>query len=432
MLVSRDVWRECFNGTGVRTILVPTFCVAKQGRGIMLQSVMTFLGHFGRRLIVRVTLYAVLAVLAVVAAMVVGPYVPSQWISYLGTGALETVLTTLASSLLAVTTFSLSILASTFRAVEGSATPRAVLILREDQTTHRILSIFIGAFLFSLTSIILLATPLMTSASRFVLFLVTLVMVMQVVVAIIRWIHHIEILGSIENLLDCVQTMAAPVIADHWRNPCRGANVLDVNEMDRGEDGLCLYAVRNGYVKLIAVDALQEEAEACQGRIFVHVQPGQFVTKGDLLMRIDSLKEIGEVRQSILKNAVLIDSSRSFDQDPEFGVIVMTEIGNRALSSGVNDPQTAVDVVYRLGATLMSGAEEAGAENEIMFDRLWFRPVSSSALFTSSFDVIAREGGDLPEVKRALRQMLEKLAEQGNPDLSHEANSCRARLALDD
>ncbi len=112
--------------------------------------------------------------------------------SYVGADALETVLTTLASSMLTVTTFSLSILSLAFRAAEASAPPRAVLILREDHTTHRILSTFIGAFSFSLTGIILLATPIMSNATRFVLFIVAILVVMQVVVAIIRWIHHIE------------------------------------------------------------------------------------------------------------------------------------------------------------------------------------------------------------------------------------------------
>lgn len=128
--------------------------------------------------------------------------------------------------MLAVTTFSLTILSSAVRAAESSATPRAVFILREDQTTHRILSVFIGAFLFSLTGIILLATPFMTTATRFVLFLVAIVIVLQVIIAVIRWIHHIEQLGSLVNILDCLQATVRPVIKTAFQRPSAGAHVL--------------------------------------------------------------------------------------------------------------------------------------------------------------------------------------------------------------
>lgn len=388
----------------------------------MFTSLAKYLSHFARRLIVRVSLYAALALLAVLASLIIGPFLPQSWISYLGAGALETVLTTLASSLLAVTTFSLTILASTFRAVEGSATPRAVLILREDQTTHRILSVFIGAFLFSLTSIILLATPLMTPATRFVLFLVTIIMVFQVVIAMIRWIHHIELLGSIENLLDCLQLKARPVLAQNRKSAAFGANPLDEAASERGAHGHELRAPRDGYVTMIALDALQQEAEACQGRVFLQVQPGDYVTQGDLLMRMDSLAELSEVKRTLLRNAVLLASSRSFDQDPVFCVTVMTEIGNRALSSGVNDSQTAVDVVHRLGGLLSYSDDE---NDEICYDRIWITPLDQELLLSQSLDVIAREGGNLPEVAEALDTALARIETRGPKALAPFARARR-------
>ncbi len=121
-------------------------------------------------------------------------------------------------------------------------------------------------------------------------------------------------------------------------------------------------------------------------------------------MRVDSLKELSDMRQKMLREMILIGSTRNFEQDPEFGVIVMSEVANRALGSGINDPQTAVDVVHRLGALLMP-AQVAfqNAEDNLRYDRLWVKPVSQDRLYQSSIDVIAREGGDIPEVHDALR-----------------------------
>ncbi|MGB7317939.1 MAG: DUF2254 family protein [Planktotalea sp.] len=395
----------------------------------MLQSIFQYLAYFARRLIVRVSLYAVFALASVGAAILISPYLPEAWVTYLGADSLETVLTTLASSMLAVTIFSLSILSSSFRGVESSATPRAVLILREDQTTHRILSVFIGAFLFSLTGIIVLATPLMSNATRFVLFLVSIVIVVQVVIAIIRWIHHIERFGLLENILDCTQAKAHPALAAFHRSPTAGANAfLGASDAKDGQ-GFHLYASKAGYVTMIAADALQQEAQACNGRVYIHVRAGDYVNCGDLLLQFTGLEEPSEVRRRLLGEAIVIRASRSFEQDAEFGLIVMSEVANRALSPGINDPQTAVDVVNRLSSLML--AESESESSEVCFDRLWIKPLQCEQLFRCSFDVIARSGGDIPEVQVALTRVLAVLSDKGSRDIQHCAKNCAARLGVE-
>jgi hypothetical protein len=44
---------------------------------------------------------------------------------------------------------------------------------------------------------------------------------------------------------------------------------------------------------------------------------------------------------------IIVGDVRSFDQDPRFGAVVLTEIASRALSPGMNDPGTAIDVIGR-------------------------------------------------------------------------------------
>jgi hypothetical protein len=51
-----------------------------------------------------------------------------------------------------------------------------------------------------------------------------------------------------------------------------------------------------------------------------------------------------EDEETRLSSAFLVGPDRSFKQDPRFGMIVLSEIASRALSPGVNDPGTAIDV----------------------------------------------------------------------------------------
>jgi uncharacterized membrane protein len=61
-----------------------------------------------------------------------------------------------------------------------------------------------------------------------------------------------------------------------------------------------------------------------------------------------------EACRSSVMNALAVGSSRTMQQDVEFGIIQLTDIAVRALSPGVNDPSTASDVVMRLGDVMVS------------------------------------------------------------------------------
>jgi uncharacterized membrane protein len=49
---------------------------------------------------------------------------------------------------------------------------------------------------------------------------------------------------------------------------------------------------------------------------------------------------------------VALGNERTIDQDPAFGIRILVDIANLALSPAVNDPTTAVQVIDYLGETL--------------------------------------------------------------------------------
>jgi uncharacterized membrane protein len=75
---------------------------------------------FLRRIWVRVTLFAVLAVASVALARVLSPLLPDWVADQVGTRAVDGILQLLATSMLAVTTFSLSIAVSAFATPHNS------------------------------------------------------------------------------------------------------------------------------------------------------------------------------------------------------------------------------------------------------------------------------------------------------------------------
>ncbi len=63
-----------------------------------------------------------------------------------GAEAVDNILNILASSMLAVTTFSLSIMVTAYGSATTNVTPRATRLVVEDVTTQNVLATFIGSF----------------------------------------------------------------------------------------------------------------------------------------------------------------------------------------------------------------------------------------------------------------------------------------------
>lgn len=138
----------------------------------------------------------------------IGPFLPDRLGERLGSGALESVLTVLATSMLSVVTFSLGIMVSAFTAAADAVTPRITALLTADKTTQRVLSTFLGSFLFSLIGIIALKAGVYSDNNRLGLFAVTILIVAVIVIAILRWIAHLTVFGLMGDSISKVETAA--------------------------------------------------------------------------------------------------------------------------------------------------------------------------------------------------------------------------------
>lgn len=77
---------------------------------------------------------------------------------------------------------------------------------------------------------------------------------------------------------------------------------------------------------------------------------GGFVTLNRPIARVAFSSPDGtpEDAHQVVNRAVVLGADRSFHMDPRFGLTTLAEIASRALSPGINDPGTAIDVIKRL------------------------------------------------------------------------------------
>jgi uncharacterized membrane protein len=163
----------------------------------MLSKWKWILSQLTRTLWVRASLFAVLAIITALIAIPLERYFELTLGFEIEADSVKSILNILASSMLAVTTFSLSIMVSAYSAASSTVSPRATKLVQQDSTTQNVLATFIGSFLYSLVGIIALSSHVYGNTGRIILFMVTLLVVMIIVITILRWIEHLSKLGRL-------------------------------------------------------------------------------------------------------------------------------------------------------------------------------------------------------------------------------------------
>lgn len=365
------------------------------------------LSRMTRRVWLRTSLIGLLGVLTAILAAVVERYIPWTLPGRIGADAVGGLLTIIASSMLAVTTFSLSVMTSAYGSATSHVTPRATKLLIEDRVAQNALSTFVGSFLFAVVGLIVLATGSYGERGRTVLFCFTIGVIGLIVISLLRWIDHLTRLGRVGETTARVEAVARRAIMDRIADPYLGGVPLrpDLPPLPH-----MLLAREVGYLQHIDTTALQALADEEDLEISVPVLPGNFIYDGTVLARVS--RHLPDAAR--FQAAFTIGDERSFEQDPRFGLVVMTEIASRALSPATNDSGTALDVIGRTTRLLTLWAKREQSPEPPRNTRVRVAPLRDKDMLEDAFLLIGRDGAGLIEVQLRLQKALAALATLGD------------------
>jgi len=344
---------------------------------------------------------ASVATLAISTAL--GPFVPDDFARGVGAQGVDRILEILASGMLAVAVFSLTTMVAAMHAASQSATPRVRRLLVEDRTAQNAISTFIGTFLFSLLGIVALSAGLYDMSGRFVLLIITLCLIVVVVVTLIGWINKLSHIGGVEEAIDRVER--ATRRAFQAAEPGYGRR----RDWAVPKDAQAIHSDKIGYVQHMDESLLGMLAEKIGVAVHVAALPGAYVDPTRPLALVET--EPDEDLQRDIRSAFVIGGGRTFDTDPRFGLVVLSEIASRALSPAVNDPGTAIDVVGTLTRILAErGKPWREGKHEIRCPRLTLPEIEPTDIIADAFRGIARDGAGFLEVQVRVQKSLATLA----------------------
>lgn len=372
----------------------------------------------------RVSLYGLMAVLTVAVASIAGQFVPKGIADRIGDGTAQSILSIIASSMLAVATFSLGAMVQAYATAASSATPRATQILIDDAFTQNVISTFLGAFVFSILGILALSLDFYSRGGEFVLVIASSIVILLVITGLFGWLDHLANLVRLGEVAKKILGRAEEAIRTRAAAPRLGG----IEPGARGNPQFPVHPEETGYIRHIDPYRLQKLAEEAEGSVRIEAMPGHLVDPALPLLQISWAAD--EKAQARLRTAFTIGPERSFDQDPRFCIQVLTEIASRALSPGVNDPGTAIVIIAMQQRLLALWDTARGEPDTPACDRVMAPALSTIDLFEDAFAPLLRDAAPNREVGIRLQKALHRLAALGSEDFTDAAHRLSDR-ALD-
>ncbi|MGE0347858.1 DUF2254 domain-containing protein [Hydrogenophaga sp.] len=378
-----------------------------------------FWGRLSQTLWWRPALWSVGAVAVAVASAIADQWAPMDWLPRVNADVVDDLLRIMASSMLVVSTFALSVLASAYASASNAGTPRATRLVVAEPRSQKAVAVFLAAFIFSMVGVIAMGVGQYGPAGRLVLFASALGVLAWVIVSFMSYIDVLSRIGQVAHTIATVERAAWQALEHHARQPLSGARVAD----DPPPGAWPVQATHTGHVQFVDVQALQTLAEAHDARVHVSARPGDLVHPAATLAWLSAAPNEDEALAHAVRDAFVVGPERTIEQDAGYGLIVLAEIAQRALSPAVNDPGTAIAVLgsqTRLLVRTLATRPDPDAER---FDRVSAVAAPVESLVVLAYEPIARGGLDHDEVIHQLLRHLEVLMLNAPPAVIDQARA---------
>ncbi|MFN3847491.1 MAG: DUF2254 domain-containing protein [Paracoccaceae bacterium] len=355
--------------------------------------------------------YWFLPSLMVFFAVVLGfvlPYLDTQlgsdWIRSVGflrateVDGARAILTTLATATLGVAgvAFSVTIVAVSF--ASSNYGPRLIGNFMGDRTNQTILGIFVATFVYCITVLSTVHTSAEFSDTTLDAFIphisiiFALLLTLAAVGALIVYIHHIPESINIMNLTaEIGDKLHCAIVQMLDKEGRRGRDEEDPSiepwrETPPTECAHVICAKAAGFIQQFDLEELSTIARKRKVQITLHRAPGDFIVAGAIVMSAQPERHGESSIVECMRDCYTQGANRTDVQDILFLSDQLVEVLGRALSTGVNDPHSAMLCLDWLRAGLVAFAQRSPAEPAGKGDPVLYRRVTFEDMLNRSFD----------------------------------------------
>lgn len=301
----------------------------------------------------------------------------------------QTILGTIAGALLTMTTITFSTIMVVLTTYSSQFSPRVLKNFITDKMTMRVLGIFMGGFVYSILSLLFMRE---TSIDHNVISAVVGVGFAVICLAFFAYfIHNVATSIQVSYLVSDLAADVNHVIKSIQKVMGRYTYIkLNERPLLLESSSTDCYSSSVGFIQMIEYERLLEKANTRGATVEIHFSIGSFVTKEDVIMTI-----YGEDASSFsVEEYVVIGTEPSSTQDLNYALQKIVEIALRAISPGINDPNTAVLCIRHIGGLLPLALTTNSAYVQLTEGngKLIYPQLSNQTLLHSTFAGIVHYG----------------------------------------
>jgi uncharacterized membrane protein len=321
----------------------------------MLQRIKLFFQN--NRNIIRIVRYALISIVLLVITWILDYRFPAVKedlpdIILLSPEVTVSFLSILSGTFLTVSTFTLATILTVLNTYQDAFTPRIVQDFIDKPNVLSLFGVFIGGFFYTVLSLFLVQNiaddaPLISGT---IAVFYAIAAMLSFVLFAFKVLTDIKASSVVEN----VYHNALVLIEDLCRNR------KDAKRYQGGKayKTLSVYAKESGYFYDIDQDTILRTMGDIESELFIEEKIGEFVLQDMIIGTIriwenlDYSEEDYEDLADKVSSGIIINKTKNDTRDYHYEITCLVEIAIKALSPGINDPNTAILCIQKIGILL--------------------------------------------------------------------------------
>lgn len=265
-------------------------------------------------------------------------------------------LSTIAGSILSVAAVAFSFTIVVFSFASSQYASRTLHSFIDDNTNQVVLGMLLGTFVYCL---LILRTVRLESAQPFVPLLSTSLALVFALVDLglfVLYIHHvaesIQAYHIIYRVGHATRKTIDHLFPPHDRDDRTALSDEEVGDLLDERDAVEVRSHEDGYIQAVDTEFLLHLAERHDLIIVMHKGVGRFVSVEEVLALVGPASRVTPPVMRSVRSCFALGHHRTIFQDPQYGVLQLSDIAIKALSPAINDPNTSVMSLNEISSVL--------------------------------------------------------------------------------
>ena len=257
----------------------------------------------------------------------------------------------IASAFITITTFTFSTTMVVLTMYMSQLSPRVVENFLKNKSTMQSFGIFVGGFIYSIVS--LLFTRSTTEGYLVISASIGVIYIAVGLVYFLLFINSVATFIQTSNVIDRLHKESILKIKNYQDTIKNNPIITEIDE-DKYRYNKIIRSERSGYIQKLDYDELSNVAN--KKKLIIHFEKviGQFISDDEKIFTVYAQEDLEDKEEIIdkIKKLIIIGKRKTEEQDFSYTIQKIVEVALRAISPGINDPNTAIHCVRIIGVLI--------------------------------------------------------------------------------